>query len=72
MWEIVGDAEVCGKIKTCMIWVAGSTKEEAEETLKRKLASTNEHDIKRLAEHTNVRAQEDKEPWYLDSRNFRD
>lgn len=72
MWEIVGDAEICGKIKTCMIWVAGNTKEEAEEKLKSILANPTEYERERLAEHTNVRVENSKEPWYLDSGNFRD
>ena len=72
MWEKVGDAEVCGKIKTCMIWVAGNTKEEAEAKLKSILANPDKYQKQKLAEHTNVRVQEDKKPWYFDSKNFRD
>jgi hypothetical protein len=32
MWEIVGDYDIYGEVKTCLIFVGGNTKEEAEAT----------------------------------------
>lgn len=75
MWEIVGDSKKVwqGKKYTgCLLWVGGSTKEEAEAELKRRLANLSDYEKKRLEEYENIRVQEDKNPWYLDSRNFRD
>lgn len=71
MWNIVGDTKD-GKYKGCMIWVAGNTKEQAEETLARIKANPDKYEKQRLEEHENIRVEEDKDPWYLDSRNFRD
>lgn len=75
MWEIVGDAkeEWQGKKYTgCLLWVGGSTKEEAEETLAKIKANPDKYQKGKLEEYENIRAQEEKKPWYLDSRNFRD
>lgn len=75
MWEIVGDTkeEYQGKKYTgCLLWVGGSTKEEAEETLAKIKVNPDKYQKKKLEKYENVRVQEDKEPWYLDSKNFRD
>ena len=71
MWEIVGDTKD-GKHKGSMIWVAGNSKEQAEETLARIKANPDKYEKQRLEEHENIRVEKDKDPWYLDSRNFRD
>ena len=75
MWNIVGDAkeEWQGKKHTgCLLWVAGGTKEEAEATLARIKSNPDKYGREDLEKYENIRVEEDKDPWYLDSRNFRD
>lgn len=75
MWNIVGDAkeEWQGKKHTgCLLWVAGGTKEEAEATLAKIKSNPDKYQKKDLEKYENIRVEEDKDPWYLDSRNFRD
>lgn len=38
-YYIVGDFNICGKVKSCLIFVAGRTEEQAEAGLKRVLAN---------------------------------
>lgn len=75
MWEIVGDItdKYSEKKHTgCLLWVGGSTKEEAEETLAKIKANPDKYQKGKLEEYDNIRVQEEKDPWYLDPRNFRD
>ena len=69
MWEIRGDSE---NYKDCLLWVAGNTKEEAEKILEKILANPDKYQKEKLEQYTNIRVAEEKNPWYLDSKNFRD
>ena len=68
MWEIVGDYNICGKEKTCLIFVGGNTKEEAEACLNKLLSDPvkYKYENSKLAEARNVRVHEDKAPWYME------
>jgi predicted component of viral defense system (DUF524 family) len=68
MWKIVGDYDIYGEVKTCLIFVGGNTKEEAEATLNKYLSNPTKYkyEYERLHEARNVRVQEDKEPWYME------
>jgi len=70
-WEIVGDTKNWeGKMSTCLIVSAGNTKEQAEATLRRIMSNPSSCEMKaykQILEYANVRVQEDKAPWYMES-----
>lgn len=62
-YTIVGDTE---EFKGCLIYLCGTSKENAEEVLDRMLTNPNKNDLAVMEGHTNLRIKEvqDSDCWW--------